>query len=213
MTAFLGIVFILLGSIFPPLPYTVEIIKGKKHVIYWTIDDHPNCTHTDVFLKTLKKNRIKATFFVNAKRVWHHQNINNRWLPGLVALADIENMHKQGHTLGNHSLSHQNMCQLDNLEMRREIYLNAQAVRYAAGVTMNYWRPPYGVTCKRLRKEVRRARLKTLWWHIDDYTLTLKQMKSKLLERVKKGHKKSILLFHCFPKKFRAFVNWVKSRP
>ena len=61
----------------------------EKNNIYLTFDEGYEAGYTEKILKTLKENKVKATFFITA----HYINTN----PKLV-----EQMIKDGHIVGNH---------------------------------------------------------------------------------------------------------------
>lgn len=75
---------------------TSQIHKGPgpspKKIAYITIDDGPS-KYTNEILKTLKKNDIKATFFMIEGNMKNHK-------------AEVKNVQKEGHSVGFHSVSH-----------------------------------------------------------------------------------------------------------
>ncbi|MBO3445344.1 polysaccharide deacetylase family protein [Clostridium sp. CCUG 7971] len=75
---------------------TSQIHKGPgpspKKIAYITIDDGPS-KYTNEILKTLKKNDIKATFFMIEGNMKNHKE-------------EVKNVQKEGHSVGFHSVSH-----------------------------------------------------------------------------------------------------------
>lgn len=82
------------GKIYVPDAAEVEGIYVKDGVktCYLTFDDGPSMI-TDDILDTLKKHGIKATFFVIGEQMQYYKDT-------------VRRMHKEGHTIGNHSFYH-----------------------------------------------------------------------------------------------------------
>ena len=73
-----------------PEPTTVNPTTSQKGVIYLTFDDGSHATRTDAVLDILKREDIKATFFVTGKG------------PD----APIKRIYNEGHTIGLHTYTH-----------------------------------------------------------------------------------------------------------
>lgn len=71
-----------------------NINTNSKKIAYLTFDDGPSAKSTPIILDVLKKNNIKATFFVVGYMVEEN--------PSLLKRA-----YDEGHQIGNHSYSHQ----------------------------------------------------------------------------------------------------------
>ncbi len=65
----------------------------KDKICYLTFDDGPNPPYTSLILDILKKERIKATFFVCGQNAKEHPKT-------------IKKIASEGHTIGNHSHYH-----------------------------------------------------------------------------------------------------------
>ncbi|MCC2683634.1 MAG: pdaA 1 [Paenibacillaceae bacterium] len=74
-----------------PAPAPTPAVTAGK-IAYLTFDDGPSA-NTDAILNILKEQRIKATFFVNGRTDDEGIRLYKR-------------IHKEGHTLGNHTFSH-----------------------------------------------------------------------------------------------------------
>ena len=88
----------------------LEKISTTSKVVTLTFDDGPNPDITNKILEILSKNNIKATFFVVGKKALQYPDILN-------------NIHSQGHTIGNHSFSHMALDNKDELTIIKEIIL------------------------------------------------------------------------------------------
>lgn len=73
------------------LPVT-EPYYGDK-IIYLTFDDGPDLENTPIVLDILKKNSIKATFFVLGTEIEKHPDL-------------LKRIYDEGHAIGNHSYNH-----------------------------------------------------------------------------------------------------------
>lgn len=201
---------LLLFATVPPLPYTTETIDGKQHKIYWTVDDHP-CRGTPKMLAILKKHKIRATFFVNGWGVRYyyrapHYKPNRRFYDRMVSI------HRHGHLLGNHSVTHRNMCRLSRQTIWWEIFENQRLVKKVLGVQTKWWRPPHGISCRKLRQVVRQAKLKTLMWHVADYRRSAAYMYWWIRWRVRRKHTSTVVLFHCKPYKLRRLIRLLRPQ-
>jgi peptidoglycan-N-acetylglucosamine deacetylase len=102
-----------------------------------TFDDGPDPVSTPKLLDLLERHRAVATFFVSGKNAAAHPRL-------------IEEIVSRGHTIGNHTYSHDNFIMLKSSgALRREIEA-AQQVLANFGITPLAFRPPVGVTSPRL---------------------------------------------------------------
>lgn len=101
-----------------------------------TFDDGPSPVHTPRVLEVLRRNRVKATFFVLGENA-------RRW-PGLIRA-----MAAHGHLVANHSWDHpRDATEKEWLDQIRR----TEAAIKAAGVTpARYFRPPHGLVTSRVR--------------------------------------------------------------
>ncbi len=99
-----------------------NIYQSQEKIAYLTFDDGPTKKCTPKILDILKKNNIKATFFVIGKRVEEK--------PELVKRA-----YEEGHFIANHTYSHQDSVIYQNKEsFLKEIEKTNQAIAKALGI-------------------------------------------------------------------------------
>ncbi|EOQ23501.1 polysaccharide deacetylase [Bacillus cereus group sp. RP37] len=128
----------------------------ERKVVYLTFDDGPG-KYTANLLDVLKKNNVKATFFLigaNVKR-----------LPDLVNREHVEN-----HYVGMHSMTHDFKKLYTNQEYVKEMKEDQSLIRNVIGNSPKLTRPPYGSMPglnESLRNEVFRNNLKVWDWTID----------------------------------------------
>lgn len=191
------------------LPYQEVTIAGKKHRLYWTIDDHPN-RFTPKVLNILRREKITATFFLvsNTIRTYY---FNKKWRPTKRLMSYIRTMLKDGHSLGNHSVTHGLLCNKTDKQVRWEVRTTQQLIKKLTGVHVKHWRPPHGNRCRQTYRAVRKYRLRTVMWDVDDWKKSAKKMWQRTLRRVKRGSLYTILLFHRDTNKLERFLKYVKS--
>jgi len=135
--------FILLcgaAPFFPGFGFFLPVIsRGAtgQNTVALTFDDGPDPHSTPQVLDLLRKHRVTATFFVTGWKAAAH--------PELV----IE-MLRHGHTLGNHSYSHNNFAMFTSAKSLIAEIEAAQQVLGSFGVLALAFRPPVGITGPRL---------------------------------------------------------------
>lgn len=102
---------------------------GKK-VVMLTFDDGPTTDVTPQILDTLKENNVKAMFFVTGYGAAHKDL--------------VEREIREGHTVGTHTMNHDDLTKMSVEQMRREIVPVNDIVAGIAGKQPVFFRPPYG---------------------------------------------------------------------
>ena len=74
---------------------------------------------------------------------------------------------REGHLIANHTVSHQNLCAIDEDQAAREIDENRRAYRALTGLPIILFRTPYGSKCQRLRRMLAERSLDHTHWDID----------------------------------------------
>ena len=170
-----------LASLFPDVFFREGSTKTKR--IALTFDDGPDSLYTPQILDILKKEKVKATFFL----------IGNR----SQLFADVvKRMVKEGHVVGNHSMSHPNIIKLNNQQIRQEIRQAEDALLALTGYRTALFRSPYGSLNEAQVKYIAQQGYKIIAWNVDSLdwkSLTAEQVKSNILENAKAG---SIILQH-----------------
>ena len=104
--------------------------KEKKY-IYLTFDAGYEAGYTESILKTLKENDVTATFFITA----HYLN---------TASDLVKQMIQNGNIVGNHTVNHACLPNLNDEKIKEEIMKLHNAVYEVTGYEMSYFRPPKG---------------------------------------------------------------------
>lgn len=173
--------------------------KAKVYYHYQTIapylsitfDDGPNRIQTPKVLKILKKYNIKATFFVIGENVEYQKDI-------------LRKVYKEGHEIGNHFYTHDNINKLTKAQIRENIVLNNELIYKTIGVRPKLVRPPYGIVNDNLKAVCGELNMSIIIWTDDkdskDWALTKdSEIINNLTKKVKNG---DIFLFHDSNKKF-----------
>ena len=178
-------IFIAIGTSFIQLNYFVKSInKGKNKGIALTFDDGPDKEITAQILAILEKENIKATFFV----------IGNKIEENAALLKKINN---EGHTIGNHSYSHNNQLTLySTKKLKEDLIKCTQLIEEVIGKKPLFFRPPFGVTTPRYRRALRQLNMHSIGWTIRSFDTQSKNKEvlyKKITKQISDG---SILLFH-----------------
>ncbi len=110
---------------------------------YITFDDGPS-DWTEGMLDILKKEKIKATFFICGDWNLHSDRVNNDFKKYRTTLI---RMIKDGHSVGNHTIDHKNMALLSEEQIASQFDENQTLFNKELGssaVRMTLVRPPFG---------------------------------------------------------------------
>ena len=108
-----------------------ESESNVKKKIALTFDDGPHPEYTPMLLEGLKERNVSAAFFLMGKNAEKYPEI-------------VERMYKEGHTIGNHSYSHVQLSEMEELEACKEMTKANEVIKNIIGKTPDYIRPPFG---------------------------------------------------------------------
>lgn len=106
-------------------------LPGEEPVVSITFDDGPNPDATPRILDILRRERVRATFFVLGRHA-------ERW-PELVRRAALE-----GHQLGNHGYFHRKLHRRSPAYVRDDLTRGTEQILRASGVHPHHFRAPHG---------------------------------------------------------------------
>jgi len=149
-------------ALFPSLVWRKETLDNE---IWLTFDDGPTPEVTPWILSVLKKENVKATFFLVGQQIEE--------FPELVG-AII----KEGHTIANHSYSHKNGW-LTNKEKYLEDIENCQELM----PNNKLFRPPYGKITK-AQIAVLKEKYKIILWDVLSYDFNQNTSPKKVQENI-----------------------------
>ena len=125
--------------------------NSEKKYIYLTFDEGYEAGYTEKILNTLKKNDVKATFFITS----HYFN---------TASDLVERMISDGHIIGNHTVNHKSLPSISNEEIENELMKLHQAIYEKFNYEMKYMRPPKGEFNERTLRKTAQLGYKTVMW-------------------------------------------------
>ncbi len=175
LVAFL--VLCLVAPFFTRLSFYLPIVsrgKSGKQAVALTFDDGPDPASTPELLRLLATHRIPATFFITGKKAAAHPEL-------------IREIVEQGHTVGNHSYSHDIFIMFKGRRaLQREIE-TTQSILHAYGIRSFAFRPPVGITNPLLKRILRKTGMYTVNFScraLDVGNRRVKQLAEKILKRI-----------------------------
>ena len=163
--------------------------KDKK-VVYLTFDQGYEAGYTPKILDVLKENNVKATFFITG----HYLNSETDLVKRMV---------NEGHIVGNHTVNHYSMPDIDDSKIKKELLDLHAAVHEKTGYEMQYMRPPKGEFSERTLQLTSNLEYVTVMWSLayDDFDEKNQKgeeyAKSKILDNIHPG---AIILLHATSK-------------
>ncbi len=192
LSAGLAILYILLcvtASFFPQTNFLLPVIsRGQtgKNLVALTFDDGPATPTTRQILELLDKYSVKATFFVSGVNALRHPEI-------------IRDIVSRGHSIGNHSFSHNPFLMLTSFNnLYREIS-TAQKRLWEMGINTRAFRPPVGIVNPKLSPVMDKLGMFCVTFTCRAYdagNLYVKDLASKILKKVKAD---DIIMLHDVP--------------
>lgn len=178
------------------------ILSGspEKREIALTFDDAPDAQFTPKILDTLKKENVKATFFIVGNRAEKHPDMVRRIL-------------QEGHAIGNHSYNHANFNKLSDAAFREQILRTDQILEQFMGYRPSIVRPPYGNVTENQIKWLISQGKKIINWNVDSLDwkgLNAEQVSTNILSAIQPG---SIVLQHAGGGKGEDLTGTVEAIP
>ncbi len=110
--------------------------EANKRIVLLTIDDAPDKYGVEM-ARILTEMDVKAIFFVNG-----------HFIQSKTGKEDLRTIHRLGHMIGNHTMNHYKLNQLDVKQAKREIIdLNMQ-IENIIGEKPVFFRAPFGINTK-----------------------------------------------------------------
>lgn len=169
------------SQIFGAFPYQAQT---NKKLVALTFDDGPNEPYTGDLLDLLKREQVPATFFVVGANIKKHPEV-------------IKRAAREGHTIGNHSFSHQFRNYFKNPDFAAETTSNQAVIAQTIGQTPALFRSPWLFRTPMLLGALQRQGLKPVSgtfvsnWEI--FQPSSEKIATTAYQRTKPG---TILIFH-----------------
>ena len=159
-----------------------NISAGDKRVAL-TFDDGPDPRYTPQLLDVLRKNDVKATFFVLGEKAKNNPELVRRIM-------------EEGHTVGLHANKHICAPFYSYKTIKNDIF-TSHTLLSNMGIKVELYRPPWGLVNLGSSKLIRQYRFKPVLWsiHASDWSRYVdeKHIGKTLAEKVKPG---DIILLH-----------------
>jgi peptidoglycan/xylan/chitin deacetylase (PgdA/CDA1 family) len=166
------------------LPQAIWCFPERKSDLFLTFDDGPDPEFTPELLNLLAKHEIHAAFFLIGEKA--------RKYPRLV-----RKIVAAGHHLGNHTMHHHRLRWPRRRIVREEIQSAQKVLQDCAGISVRFFRPPYGALSPAILGAARELNLRlTMWslmpgdvWRVDNPSAIV----SSIINNVRSG---DIILLH-----------------
>ncbi|MEG0840948.1 MAG: polysaccharide deacetylase family protein [Erysipelotrichaceae bacterium] len=155
-------------------------IDPNRAMVAFTFDDGPNSNTTGQVLDAFAREKGSATFFMLGSRALNNPEI-------------VKRMVKEGHEIGNHSMSHANLSKGDATLINNEFFQTQNVLYEISGKEPKAFRPPYGAISELMKTIIP---LPMTLWSVDTLDWKTRDTPSivqAVMSRVQDG---SIILLH-----------------
>ena len=140
-------------------------VDGKRSALYFhgprdkkrvalTFDDGPDWRYTSRILDILKREKVRATFFLVGRMAEQRPDL-------------VRRMVREGHVVANHSWNHPNLARLDSRRVRREVDRTNRVIKEITGRSPKLFRAPYGSLDRRVERLIRKRGMIIVHWNVD----------------------------------------------
>lgn len=188
--------FLPASSFFLP---TINRGKSGKNAVAITFDDGPDPRSTLGLLSLLSKYNVKATFFVTGEKMSAHPEL-------------IKEILRDGHSVGNHSYTHDNFIMFKSTKALTKEIESAQDTFKKFGVTPFVFRPPVGITNPRLWRVLQNSGMYNVNFScrgVDGGNRWIKNLSKRILKRIRPDD--IIALHDICPKDNTRLSYWLKE--
>src|SRR5574344_363146 len=166
--------------------YYVGNTNEKK--VYLTFDAGYEAGYMPQRIEALKKNNVKATFFVVSTFLKSDPDL-------------VKQIVKDGHTVGNHTTTHPNMSRMSTMEdYKSEIEPVEELYKEITGEDMKkFYRPPQGVYSEENLKMAQELGYRTIFWslaYVDWYKDKQPSKDEAFKKIIPRLHNGAIILLH-----------------
>jgi peptidoglycan-N-acetylmuramic acid deacetylase len=123
----------------------------QKRTIYFTFDEGYENGYTPKILDALRDNNVKAIFFITGPYLKVHQDL-------------VRRMVEEGHIIGNHTIHHPSLPEMDDSRLEEEVLGLDRAFQEKFGEQMKFLRPPKGEYSERSLAITQKLGYCNLFW-------------------------------------------------
>ncbi len=160
--------------------------NNEDKYVYLTFDEGYEAGYTSKLLDILKENNVKAAFFITG----HYLNTQSEL---------VERMINEGHIVGNHTVNHKSMPDLNDEKIKEEMMNLHTAVYEKFNYEMKYIRPPMGEFSERSLSVINSLGYTTTMWSLayDDWDENKQGRESYGKDKVMSNiHNGAVILLH-----------------
>ena len=164
----------------------IAIGNSEDKYVYLTFDNGYEAGYTSKILDILKENNVPAAFFITG----HYLNSQ----PELV-----KRMIDEGHIVGNHTVNHYSIPDLDDEKFKTEIMNLHTSLYEKFGYEMKYLRPPKGEFSQRTLEFTKSLGYTTVMWSFayDDWDENRQGREEYAKEKILSNlHNGAVILLH-----------------
>ncbi len=159
-----------------------------KKTLYLTFDAGYENGYTDEILDVLKKEKVPAAFFVVGTYIEDNPDL-------------IRRMEKEGHIVGNHTMSHPDMSSIaDQNTFKKELEQVEELYKEMTGKEMKkFYRPPQGKFSFHNLEQAKNLGYTTVFWslaYVDWYTDQQPTREEALEKLIPRTHNGAVILLH-----------------
>jgi len=127
-----------------------DAMLANMKLVALTFDDGPS-TFTPHLLEILKREEVKASFFILGSRAEYYPEI-------------LQQIAANGHQISSHTYNHKQLTNLSEEEMHHEIYDTLDLIETITGTRPTSMRPPYGSMNDTVRND---SQTSLVLWSVD----------------------------------------------
>ena len=162
-----------------PLFQHPDVDCNKEKCVALTFDDGPG-RYTERLLNQLKEANVPATFYLLGQNA-------------PIYPKTVQRMVREGHQLGNHTLSHKSLTTLSKTQVSHEVQDSAKKIKKVAGTVPDTMRPPYGARNKDVDS---RIDVPLVLWDVDTLDWQHRDPKKTVKIAMNEVSDGSIILMH-----------------
>lgn len=157
-----------------------DIKPGDKKFLALTFDDGPHPEYTKKLLDGLKAREVKVSFFLIGKNISGNE-------------ALVKQMAEDGHLIGTHCYSHEDLTKVSLLKACGDILKTNQMIEEITGQRPEYIRPPFGIWSPELEDCVD---MTPVFWSVDTLDWKYQDSSAVLRHIEKNAGKHQVILLH-----------------
>ena len=210
-SVFAGLTILALNSNAAYYPKTGNITRGnpKFKEIALTFDYEGGKRKVGIILDALKKENVKATFFVTGYMMKYYPDI-------------VKRMANEGHEIESHTYSHRMLTAIKKLDegiIKKELDKSSREFYKITGKNMNYWRAPGGYVNHDILRYAEDDGFRHVYWTIDSRDWKCKTgeedaYEKRLLDNIEKDRYKgngAIVIAHGYSRFSKKWPDVIKK--